>query len=265
MVPYVFEPIGTVRSPFQERSAAPRQAALAADAVGRIELEAGRGFEHALEGLEGFEWLWILFVFHLNVEDARGWKPKVLPPRSATKRGVFATRSPHRPNPIGMTSARLDGIDGLVVRVRGLDLLDGTPVLDLKPYVAYADAHVGAAAGWLETPDPLASWTVAFDGHAAEQLRWLGGRGVNLEPDLVAALALGPQPNPYRRIRRRSPNDASTMTLALKEWRADFVTSEETRTLTVVALRSGYRPRQLQADESLALHRAFVATFPVVA
>ena len=113
---------------------------------------------------------WILFVFHRNVEEARGWKPKVLPPRSATKQGVFATRSPHRPNAIGMTSARLERIDGLAVHVRGLDVLDGTPVLDLKPYVAYADAHLDARAGWLEAPDPLEAWRVAFDAGASSQL-----------------------------------------------------------------------------------------------
>lgn len=261
---YVFEPIGVVRSPFVERSDAPRQAALASDAEGRIELEAGRGFEHALEGLEAFEWVWILFVFHRNVEEARGWRPKVLPPRSATKQGVFATRSPHRPNPIGMTSARLERIEGLVVHVRGLDLLDRTPVLDLKPYVAYADAHPDARAGWLEAPDPLDAWRVEFDAIAAVQLEWLRGRGVDLEPALVRALALGPQPNPYRRI-RRSPGDPAKMTLALKEWRADFVAAREERALRVLALRSGYRVKEIAQEGAPEVHRDFVAKFPVVA
>jgi hypothetical protein len=163
-----------------------------------------------------------------------------------------------------MTSARLERIDGLTVHVRGVDLLEGTPVLDLKPYVAYADAHLDARAGWLEVRDPLESWRVEFETRAASQLGWLRDRGVDLEPALVRALALGPQPNPYRRI-RRSQSDASTMTLALKEWRAEFVTLHEQRTLRVVALRSGYRARQIAADEVLAVHRDFVATFPVVA
>lgn len=264
-MPYVFEPIGIVRSPFLERSAAPRQAAAAVDAGGRIELAPGRGFEHALEGLQGFEWIWIVFVFHQNVEQGRGWKPKVLPPRSATKQGVFATRSPHRPNPIGMTATRLERIDGLVLHVRGLDLLEGTPVLDLKPYVAYADAHPEAKAGWLEVPDPVASWTVAFEGAAARQVAWLREQGVDLERAIAAALALGPQPHPYRRIRRRGGENGEAMTLALKDWRVDFVASLESRTLHVVSLRSGYRARQIAADDALAVHRAFVATFPVVA
>src|SRR5271170_2121934 len=132
---YLFEPIGVVRCPLVERAAAPRQSGLRASVSGCIELHAGHGYEHALEGLEAWERAWILFVFHLNVEEGRGWKPKVLPPRSDRKRGVFATRSPHRPNPIGLSAVTIERIEGLVVHVGGLDLLDGTPVLDLKPYV----------------------------------------------------------------------------------------------------------------------------------
>ena len=113
---------------------------MAPDATGRIELFPGRGYEDALDGLAAWEYAWVLFVFHKNVEEERGWKPKVLPPRSDQKRGVFSTRSPHRPNPIGLSAVQIERVDGLVVHVRRLDILDGSPVLDLKPYVAYADA-----------------------------------------------------------------------------------------------------------------------------
>ena len=104
---YLFEPIGVVRSPFDERVDAPRQASVGRDVVGRIELFSGRGYEHALEGLSGWEYVWVLFVFHRNVEQRRGWKAKVLPPRGETKQGVFATRSPYRPNPIGMSAVAI--------------------------------------------------------------------------------------------------------------------------------------------------------------
>ena len=90
--PYSFDPIGVVHSPFGERAAAPRQASLARDAEGSIELFAGRGYEDALEGLARWDYAWVIFVFHKNVEEGRGWRPKVLPPRSDTKRGLFATR-----------------------------------------------------------------------------------------------------------------------------------------------------------------------------
>ncbi|HEY8038993.1 MAG TPA: tRNA (N6-threonylcarbamoyladenosine(37)-N6)-methyltransferase TrmO [Polyangiaceae bacterium] len=253
---YSFEPIGVVRSPFAERIEAPRQAAAATGVEGRIELFEGRGFEHALEGLAGWEYAWVLFVFHKNVEEGRGWKPKVLPPRATEKQGVFATRSPHRPNPIGMSAVRIERVEGLVVHVRELDLLDGTPVLDLKPYVPYADAHPGARSGWLEARDPLPSWQVAFADVAGAQLVWLEERGVALRAAIESALALGPQPHPYRRIRAQ----AEGMRLAIKEWRVDFDV-EDGRRLVVRALRSGYRPKQLATDPGLDLHREFTATF----
>ena len=270
---YSFEPIGVVRSPFVDRASAPRQATMPGDALeageevavdrrGRIELEPGRGFEDALDGLAGWDYVWVVFVFHKNVEEGRGWRPKVLPPRSDAKRGVFATRSPHRPNPIGLSAVKIERVEGLTVHVAELDLLDGTPVLDLKPYVAYADAHPDAQAGWLEARDPLPPWDVAFDPAAAEQLAWLRDRGADLAAPIRAALALGPQPHAYRRIRAH----AGGLRLALKEWRADFrVDDGAPRRLVVTGLASGYRPRELAgADPALDLHRAFAARFPEV-
>jgi tRNA-Thr(GGU) m(6)t(6)A37 methyltransferase TsaA len=271
---YHFEPIGVVRSPFDERAEAPRQAAAPGgrEVRGRIELFEGRGFEDALEGLAGWDYAWVLFVFHKNVEQGRGWKPKVLPPRATTKQGVFATRSPHRPNPIGMSAVRIERVEGLVVHVRELDILDGTPVLDLKPYVPYADAHPGARSGWLDTPDPAVfagplprdpgpAWEVVFSESALGQLQWLLARGVDLRAPIEAALALGPQPHAYRRIRKHEGG----LRLALKEWRVDFAV-DGTR-LVVRGLRSGYRPRELAADARLDVHRAFEAAFapPVTA
>jgi tRNA-Thr(GGU) m(6)t(6)A37 methyltransferase TsaA len=252
---YTFDPIGVVRTPFAERLEAPRQAALAAEAEGRIELFAGRGYEDALEGLDGWEYVWVVFVFHKNVEEGRGWRPKVLPPRSDTKRGLFGTRSPHRPDPIGLSAVKIVRVEGLVVHVRELDLLDGTPVLDLKPYVAYADAHPDARSGWLETSDPMPSWEVAFDAAAREELAWLRDRGVDLEAPIEAVLRLGPQPHAYRRIRRHGAG----LRLALKDWRVDFVA--DGRRIVVTAVRSGYRASQLARDAP-DVHRAYAARFP---
>lgn len=252
---YLFEPIGVVRSPFTERVEAPRQAAAARDVAGRIELLPGRGFEDALEGLDGWEYAWLVFVFHRNVEEGRGWNPKVLPPRAETKVGVFATRSPYRPNPIGMSVVRLERVEGLVVHVRDLDVLDGTPVLDLKPYVAYADAHPDAKSGWLEVPDPRAAWEVTFSPEAMRQLAWLEERGIALRAGIAAALALGPQPHAYRRIRKHG----DAMRLAMKEWRIDFEVNE--RRIVVRGLESGYRPGQLATQPGLAPHRDYQARF----
>ena len=252
-----FTPIGVLHTPFTDKQSAPRQPAAARGAEGTLELFAGRDFEHALSDIEGWDFLWVLFVFH----DAEGWRPKVLPPRSGRRRGVFATRSPHRPNPIGLSCVELTAVSGLVLHLRGVDMLDGTPVLDVKPYVPYTDAHPAARTGWLEAPrDPDAGYVVSFDALARAQLDWLKEEhGVDLEDAILRVLSLGPQPHPYRRIRK----DGDGFVLALKEWRARF--RIDGRAVEVLRVASGYRPSELAkvgGDPVLDLHRAFVSRFP---
>jgi tRNA-Thr(GGU) m(6)t(6)A37 methyltransferase TsaA len=248
------EPIGVVHSPFRERREAPRQPAAARDVKGTIELFPGRGFEYALEDLESFSHLWVLFWFHLN----EGWKPKVQPPRSKTRRGVFATRAPYRPNPIGLSVVKLESIEGLRLEVSGIDILDQSPVLDLKPYVAYTDSLSDTTSGWLEDRDPIEPYRVEFAGLAAEELRFLEqGFGITLREAIVQVLELGPEQHPYRRIRR----EGDDLVLAVKDWRARFRVDE--RRIVVLGLSSGYRPKQLALDENpeLDAHRAFLERF----
>jgi tRNA-Thr(GGU) m(6)t(6)A37 methyltransferase TsaA len=257
---YTFHPIGVVRSPFRERAEAPRQARAEAGrgVEGSIELFPGHDYETALSDLETWERVWVLFVFHLNANEERGWKPKVLPPRSEAKRGLFATRSPHRPNPIGMSAVRLVGVEELVVRVKDLDILDGTPVLDLKPYVAYADAFPEAKGGWLDAPpaDPGPAYTVEWEPLAEAQLVFLrDAHGVDLRDAIARTLALGPQPHAYRRIRK----DGDALRLALKEWRVRF--RVDGRRVLVSRIDTGYRERQLAEEPALEAHRAFVEKF----
>lgn len=142
-----------MHSPYKERFGTPRQPTVteqvledrALDAT--IELLPGHNFEQALKDLAGFDFIWVVAWLHLNEH----WKPTVVPPRGPkVRRGLFATRSPHRPNPIGLSALRLIKVEGRVLHVRGIDLLDGTPVLDIKPYVTYADAFPDARRGWLE-------------------------------------------------------------------------------------------------------------------
>lgn len=245
-------PIGFVRAPLATRVEAARQPRAAGGLPGRIELLAGRHFEHALEDLAGWEYIWVLFWFDRNP----AWRPKVLPPRSRSgRKGVFATRSPHRPNPLGLSVLRLDRVDGLTLHVRDVDMLDGTPVFDIKPYVAYTDAIAGARAGWLEDSvppaDPAPGWTVAWSALAAEQAAWVETQtGLPLRLRAEAALSLGPEPHPYRRI-RRSGDEA---VLAVKEWRLRFTTSA--RTLQVLAVQSGYRASQLGGSDPRVVDRA---------
>lgn len=257
----VCRPIGIVHSPFREKREAPRQPAAAAETRGTIELFADSGFEHALSDLERWSHLWVVFWFHLN----EGFRPKVLPPRSVRRRGVFATRSPHRPNPIGISAVKLERVNGLVLEVSGLDMLDETPVLDLKPYVAYTDAVSEAGSGWLSGAlDPAARFAVEFSDRARAEIAFLRDVAIELEAPIRDVLALGPQAHPYRRIRREraaGPNGNETYVLAVKDWRARFTVDGER--ITVLGIRTGYRPRELveNPDPALDVHRAFVARF----
>ena len=143
-------PIGWVRSPFRQRAEAPRQPRAAAEA--RATLTLRPDLDDAVADLETWRYLWLIFWFHRN----EGWRPKVRPPRSTRrgKLGVFATRSPYRPNPLGLSVVRLERVEGRVLHLAEVDLLDGTPVLDIKPYVAWSDAIADAGDGWLaERPD----------------------------------------------------------------------------------------------------------------
>ncbi|MDB6158556.1 MAG: hypothetical protein JWO04_2262 [Gammaproteobacteria bacterium] len=261
------DPIGFVRSPLETKVQAARQPRAAAGMPARIELLRGRNFEHALEDLAHWKLIWVIFWFHQNP----GWRPKVLPPRSTTgRKGVFATRSPHRPNPIGMSVVRLDRVDGLILHIRDADMLEGTPVLDLKPYVAYTDSHPGAGTGWLEdaarsdTPsqpsDPVRAYLVEFEALAAEQAVWIEAHtGLAIRERIHSTLALGPTPHPYRRIRRVD----GWMQLSVKEWRVRFSVVE--RDVRVLEIYSGFRASQLAAggaDETQRLHCEFLAIWP---
>jgi tRNA-Thr(GGU) m(6)t(6)A37 methyltransferase TsaA len=256
---FTFEPIGVVRSPFTEKASAPRQAATAAEVEGTIELFPGRSLEHALSDIDSWERIWVLFVF----DRAEGWRPKVRPPRSTKRRGVLATRSPHRPNPIGLSAVRLVGVDGLTLRIRDVDILDGTPVLDLKPYVPYADAFPDAGSGWLDrVADPIPPTSVFWTDDARAQVAWLAGRGIALTEPVESALALGAEPNAYRRI-RKVPGTSQELELAVKEWRVRFRAVEGG--LLVTSVHTGYRARELALGESppVDVARAFVAAFGV--
>ncbi|APR83497.1 Hypothetical protein A7982_08846 [Minicystis rosea] len=269
LAPVSFTPIGVVRTPFPDRVSAPRQPYAGAEVQGTIELFPGHDFEHALSDLEGWDRLWVIFCFHLNEPGV--WRPKVLPPRSPDKRrGVFSTRSPHRPNPIGLSVVRLDSVEGLTLRIRDVDIVDGSPVLDLKPYVPYADAFPDARTGWLaplapaatgepvQARDPEPGFHVTWSAAAAAQAAWLAERGIDLETPVNRALTLGPQPHPYRRIKR----EGAGFRLAVKDWRIRF--HVDGRAVTVDAIGSGYRAAELAASQApeVALQRDFVAAFP---
>jgi len=148
------QPIAFVRSPYARRIDAPHQSTVVAGTETRAAAAATIEFVSnfpaaAYRDLHGFERIWLIFAFHRS----EGWKAEVRPPRGGGKRSVLATRSPHRPNAIGLSAVDLVAVGDGVLQVRGVDLLDATPILDIKPYVPYADAFPGSRAGWIDLID----------------------------------------------------------------------------------------------------------------
>jgi tRNA-Thr(GGU) m(6)t(6)A37 methyltransferase TsaA len=141
--PLSLQPIGVVRTAQVLHHEAPRQSGLGRGATGAIQIR--QGLQNGLADLAGFSHLWVLFWCHL----ARGAPLRVMPPRDHRKRGVFATRAPQRPNPLGLSCVRLLGIDKRLLSIADHDLLDGTPVLDLKPYLPYCDSVPQATIGYV--------------------------------------------------------------------------------------------------------------------
>ncbi len=252
------EPIGYVRTTLATKTEAVRQPRAGGNAIGRIELLPGRNFEHALLDLDGWDYIWVLFWFHFN----EGWRPKVLPPRSLSgRKGVFGTRSPHRPNPLGLSAVKLERIDGLSLYVADIDMLDGTPVLDIKPYVAYTDAIAATENGWLdESRAPIRYQPSKCSGTLRPRARPSGSRRART---CLCANALPPRwlsAPPLSRIGASVP-DGDGFVLAVKEWRVRFSVAE--RSVRVHAVASGFREAQLVRGDApeIVAHREFRARF----
>ncbi|OGR94003.1 MAG: tRNA (N6-threonylcarbamoyladenosine(37)-N6)-methyltransferase TrmO [Elusimicrobia bacterium GWF2_62_30] len=143
------KPIGILESCFQEKFGTPRQPGLVPGAQSKLRILPQYAPAHSLDGLSGFSHVWLLCWFHMST--SKTFLPKIHPPRlKGRKVGVFASRSPHRPNPIGLSLARLERVEGDTVYLSGADLINGTPILDIKPYLPDYDAAAGARAGWAE-------------------------------------------------------------------------------------------------------------------
>jgi tRNA-Thr(GGU) m(6)t(6)A37 methyltransferase TsaA len=140
-----FKPIGIIHTPFTEQSGTPIQPVYGQDAQGEVEI-----FEEYAEGLDdidGFERIWLIFY----LDRSRPAKLKQVPYRDTVERGVFSIRSPSRPNPIGISAVRLLGRNGNRLTISDIDILDGTPLLDIKPYIPRIDSWPDAKGGWFET------------------------------------------------------------------------------------------------------------------
>jgi len=240
-------PIGHISTPFKSKADAPHQPEGGVEGI--ITLLEGQNFEQALEDLAGMEKIWLIYLFDRNPN----WKPKVLVPRGPRqKRGLFATRSPHRPNPIGLSLVDLVSVDGLKLRVTSIDLLDGTPILDIKPYLPSVEAHPYANPGWIasaELAHQNPKYSIDYSVLAEYKLAFLANHDVDLKPRIERALIHDPSSHPYKRIEPVG-DSGNSFVQAIRGWRIYFNVIESK--IIVSDIRSGYIEASFESGEELA-------------
>lgn len=188
------QPIAHIHTSFPEKFGIPRQSGLAASLRGKVVFSPEYRNPDCLRGLEGFSHIWLIWEFSANIRQ--GWQPTVRPPRLGGNEhmGVFATRSPFRPNALGLSCVEVESIElvsdiGPVINVRGADLMDGTPIYDIKPYISYSDSHPDAVCGYV---DALAERHLEV--YVPEALLVLLDEA-GIYESLVETLALDPRPS----------------------------------------------------------------------
>ncbi len=230
--PISLQPIGIIHTPFRERYLAPLQAEEDNDARSEIILNAHCNYETALRDLESFSHIWVIWWFH----EAQSWKPVIQTPRDGSKHGVFATRSPHRPNPIAISAVRLHGVEGRTLHISGADMVDGTPVLDLKPYIAQHDSFPDATAGWTASAAYRRSYSVAWSPAADERARFISElSSYDIAEHVQRRLLLNPFPTDSNRIEALSDGH---FLLSSRAWRILYQL-DDTHAL-ILDIRSSY-------------------------
>lgn len=189
------KPIAFIKTEFPEKFGVPRQSGLARNLKGRIIFEPEYRNPDALRGLDGFSHIWLIWEFSAN-RTTSPWQPTVRPPRLGgnAHMGVFATRSPFRPNPLGLSCVKIHSVelstpDGPVVTVLGADLMDGTPIYDIKPYIRYADSRPEAVCGYVDALEER-SLKVVFPSELSAKIA-----DTEVIPSLVETLRLDPRPS----------------------------------------------------------------------
>lgn len=257
-------PIGYVSTGVEAKFSAGHQPDPDAVVTNRVMLLPEPGYELALQDLAGFERIWLVWWFHRNST----WRPRVMPPRGpAIRRGTFATRSPHRPNPIGLTCVRLLGIEGRVLTVGPLDLMDGTPILDIKPYLPKVDAFPDSRAGWVDEVERELAEAVPYELEvtqmAASQLDWLRENfAIDFTERAFGLLRRDPSPHRTRRILQLGDG---RFRMACGAWRLYY--HLEGRTVRILSVGKGYSNERLAAEYSADIthgdaQRAFAVRWP---
>ena len=251
-------PIGFIRSQKQVKFQALHQPVETQSERNVLELLPDNRHQVALQDLAGFSRVWLLWWFHRN----SSWRPLVLPPRGpARRRGVFATRSPHRPNPLGLTPVQLIAVERRRLILGPCDLVDGTPIFDIKPYIPAFDSFPDERAGWLDDVaaglETAPEFVVQFSPAALIQAEWLLTHWqIDFRSRLIELLARDPTPHRSRRIRRRGD---SLFVIGCGAWRAFFCVLG--KTVDVQSLDAAYPLRFLNnlALEELPDREAQVA------
>jgi len=252
------KPIGFVKAVQQYKYQQPRQGEFASN-KGKVILEPGLNFEQAVEDLAGFEKIWLIYSFHQN----QGWRPKVDPPvcPDGQKKGVFATRSPYRPNSLGLSCVDLISVRGRELVIENFDLLDGTPILDIKPYISHYDSHPEASLGWVPQSLPP-EMQITFSAETQRSATWLlENQGPDLFDLARVQLSVDPLNQKRKRIRLLENGQAE---LAFRTWRLLFILSDEQ--IEIISIYSGYSAEDLRSGaedqyDDKDLHREFRLKF----
>ena len=248
----IFRPIGYFHSDQIE----PYQAARQPDELsleGYIQLDNHKQFEQALQDLDGCSHIWIIFTFHKN----HHWKPLVQTPRSDRKIGVFATRAPYRPNNIGMSVVEVKKIEDLKIYVGANDILNESPILDIKPYHPESDRIETAQINWLYEIAP--AYTVSFSPTAQDQIDFLEHLQLKeLKPFIVRQL----QYDPTNKKKKRVEEKLGFWQLSYRTWRIDFIITADA--VSVISLHSGYSEDDFSGEDKYQdfdIHKKFIQAF----
>ena len=268
-----YEPIGYLKCSEQYRFEAPRQGVLA-DNSGVIELIKGLHYEQALKDLNSFDYIWVIYDLHLNTN----WKPMVDTPRKPDdnrgKKGLFATRSPHRPNSIGMSCVKLIKTEGNKIFIANFDMLNKSPILDIKPYITYCDSFPNASTGWLPNNDFEDIFQITFSQIAETQTDFINNHtSLNIKNFIKIQLSTTPVDSDRKRI-KAIDKGKNIYELAYRTWRVLYKIENRILTigkdneidkkqkLKIIKITSGYSDSELLdiGDDKYndkAIHRDF--------
>ena len=256
---FTFNSVGTIQSSVKYHYEAPRQSVYAA--TGAFLLWNDPVYAQAAEDLQGFDRIWLVWVFNLNKHT--NWRPKVRVPVPAERDmySVFATRSPYRPNPIGMSAVELLEITPEGLHLGACDLLDGTAVLDVKPYIPEVDAFPDSSAGWRDRIDRRV-YQINWSGKAAAQAEYIAQHG-GIDLKNFCLVQLSNRPTDRSRKRLEFDGNLQQWVLHCRTWKVFFNCCEEAQTVDISNVESNYSAGDLAEGSpdiynDKALHRLFI-------